>query len=238
MYVNVNCYHVIQPMDIEIYETLKRDVISYTPSCINCQDGSDPSANKARVQNGLEKALGTWPMLIPLANQLREISESDDEMFANLVMQVVHQIKYSTTYNIKFPVVTIGDGEGDCDNVSTLAAAIMKAGGLDSVVIVGPVQIGECFELQRHAIVGVHLSEPPDDLLIQNTNSDPSYPHYVDHNLKKYYVAEATPGRSFVGENPMNMDTEKPELVVETPDTPYTDTSKTKANNIRVNYIQ
>ena len=89
------------------------------------------------MQKGLEKALGTWPMVKPLADQLRGISGSDDELFANLALQVVHQIDYKSTTNIKFPIVTIGDGEGDCDNVATLAAAIMKAGGLDSVVTIG-----------------------------------------------------------------------------------------------------
>ena len=105
------------------------------------------------------------------------------------------------------------------------------------MVVIGPVRVGKGdFDFQRHAIVGVHLSEPPDDLLTQNTlaqntNPDPSYPHYVDYHLKKYYVAEATRGRNFVGENPMNMGAGKPNLVIETPDTPYMDASKTTVNN-------
>ena len=37
-YLNVNCLHVSQPINIEIYKTLKRDFISYTPACINCGD--------------------------------------------------------------------------------------------------------------------------------------------------------------------------------------------------------
>jgi len=52
-------------------------------------------------------------------------------------------IRFKVTSNIKFPIVTINDGTGgDCDNLSSLAAAIMKARGLDSAV---PTE--NCFEL-------------------------------------------------------------------------------------------
>ena len=85
------------------------------------ETNNDPSANKARFQNALEKALGTWPMLMPLAEQLRAISGSDDELFANMVLQVVHQIEYKQTLDIQFPIITIGDTKGDCDNVATLS---------------------------------------------------------------------------------------------------------------------
>jgi hypothetical protein len=169
-------------------------------------------------------------MVRSLADQIREISGSDDELFANLVLQVVHQIKYVPTDYIKYPLVTISDGYGDCDNLATLAAAIMKAGGLDSAVVIGPVVIsqGGCFGGRtNHAMLGVHLSEPPDDNPKANPDLDP-----IDHNLKTYYLAEATRSiggppvtdytgyaseeGSFVGDNPLDL--ENAVLVVESPD--------------------
>ncbi len=257
-YKNDRSWSVSQPIDLEAYNNMKADPVSNTPACIHCiVDGAlvsgadpDPKVNEARMQIGLEKALGTWPMLKPLADQLREISGSDDELFANLALQVVHQINYKSTNNIQYPMVTIRDGEGDCDNVATLAPALMKAGGLDSVVTVGVVSAGNCLDTARHAMAGVHLSEPPDDRSgFQNLNSDPRYPEYLDYHLERYYLAEATyshdmppptrddyagyaaSGRGFVGENPLHM--EQHTDVVKAPDIQRQEVP----NNMRVAYI-
>lgn len=197
-YKDNSVWTVNQMINPEIYHNLKNNPVSCEPVCIMCyKDATEEeiSMNKIHSQKVLEKVLGTWPMVTPIAIQLRAISGFDDELFANLVLQVVHHLKYVETLNGKYPLVTIAEREGDCDNLSTLAAAIMKAGGLDSVVVIIPVGVGDCFGPSRHAMVGVHLSEPPNSDAYASPNYDPdrNYPNYVtDDNSEKYYLAEAT----------------------------------------------
>ena len=113
--------------------------------------------------------------LKPIADDLLTIY-NDDEDFANGVLMMVHQIPYVESGPQKYPVETIVEKEGDCDLFSFIAASIMKADGLDVVLLL--------YETQSHMNVGVHLSEEPDDAR--------STVHYYTHNGKRYYVAECT----------------------------------------------
>jgi len=115
--------------------------------------------------------------LKPIADSLGEIY-TDDEDFANGVLMIVHQIPYEVTTPAKYPVETIVENEGDCDLFSYVASSIMKAGGLDTVLLY--------YETQTHMNVGVSLSHVPAD-----TRSDA---YYITYNNIKYYVAECTGG--------------------------------------------
>ncbi len=103
-----------------------------------------------------------------------------DEQFANMVLSVVHQIPYNIT-GAKYPIETLIDNRGDCGSLSILAASIMKAGGLDVVLIkytgIDP----------PHMNIGVHLPHDPvyHNLLLSPTS-------FV-YNNKTYWTAEATP---------------------------------------------
>lgn len=113
--------------------------------------------------------------LKPVANSLWEIY-TDDENFANGVLMIVHQIPYQETLPVKYPIETIVDNEGDCDLFSFIAASILKAGGLDAVLLY--------YESEAHMNVGVHLSHTPHDARGQA--------HYITYNGMRYYVAECT----------------------------------------------
>lgn len=113
--------------------------------------------------------------LKPMANNLWEIY-TDDEDFANGVLMIVHQIPYVETLPVKYPIETIVENEGDCDLFSFIAASILKAGGLDAVLLY--------YESEAHMNVGVHLSHIPHDLRGQA--------HYITYNGRRYYVAECT----------------------------------------------
>jgi hypothetical protein len=113
--------------------------------------------------------------LKPIADDLWSIY-SDDEDFANGVLMIVHQIPYVESGPQKYPVETIVENEGDCDLLSLIAASIMKAGGLDVVLLL--------YQTQNHMNVGVHLSEEPNDAR--------STVYYYTHDGKRYYVAECT----------------------------------------------
>ncbi|MEM3672706.1 MAG: hypothetical protein QW468_00555 [Candidatus Bathyarchaeia archaeon] len=115
--------------------------------------------------------------LKPIADRLRE-KYSDNEDFANSVLMIVHQIPYVETLPVKYPVETIVENQGDCDLFSYIAASIMKAGGLDTVLLY--------YENASHMNVGVSLSHAPQD------SREPAY--YVTYNHVRYYVAECTGG--------------------------------------------
>jgi hypothetical protein len=113
--------------------------------------------------------------LKPIADDLWSIY-NDDEDFANGVLMLVHQIPYEESGPQKYPIETIVENKGDCDLFSFVAASIMKAGGLDVVLLL--------YEEQEHMNVGVHLSHEPDDAR--------SNVYYYLHDGKQYYVAECT----------------------------------------------
>jgi len=115
--------------------------------------------------------------LKPIADDLWSIY-SNEEDFANGVLMILHQIPYVESDPQKYPVETIVENEGDCDLFSIVAASIMKAGGLDVVLLL--------LEYQDHMLVGVHLPESPKDARSQV--------YLYRHNEKKYYVAETTGG--------------------------------------------
>src|SRR5690242_14687848 len=73
-YKNGRPWSVSQLIDPESYNILKNDDTSNSPACITCDPGSNTDTNKAHTQRALEKALGTWPMIKLLADQLRAIS--------------------------------------------------------------------------------------------------------------------------------------------------------------------
>lgn len=115
--------------------------------------------------------------LKPIADKLWEIYDNEED-FANGALMIVHQITYIETLPAKYPVETMVDGQGDCDLFSYIAASIMKAGGLEIVLLY--------YEQQTHMNIGVHLSNAPQD------TRESLY--YVTHDGTRYYVAECTGG--------------------------------------------
>lgn len=115
--------------------------------------------------------------LKPVADDLWSIY-SNEEDFANGVLMIMHQIPYVESNPQKYPVETIVENEGDCDLYSIIAASIMKAGGLDVVLLL--------LEYQDHMMVGVHLPESPKDARTQA--------YFYKYEEKKYYIAETTGG--------------------------------------------
>jgi hypothetical protein len=113
--------------------------------------------------------------LQPIADSLWEIYMGEED-FANGVMMIVHQIPYDETLPVKYPVETIAENKGDCDLFSYVACSIMKAGGLDVVLLY--------YEDEAHMNVGVRLSHAPHDVRGQA--------YYVTYNDVRYYVGECT----------------------------------------------
>lgn len=115
--------------------------------------------------------------LKPIADKLREIYTGDED-FANAVLMIVHQIPYEVTVPPKYPVETLIENKGDCDIFSYVAASILKAGGLDVVLLY--------YESQSHMNIAVSLSHTPHDARGQV--------YYVTVDGTQYYMAELTGG--------------------------------------------
>lgn len=148
-------------------------------------------------------------LIIKIASLLWNESGGDPEKFVNYVLELVHQLPYNETEYAKSPVETFIEGTGDCDNVAILAATLIENKGLDAVLIYGFACSGDG-KCGGHAMIGVSLPAPPDDLFRYGRESY----WYVDYNGKRYYIAECTPLGNvgnfdnpelvgfFVGDNP------------------------------------
>ncbi|MCW3997399.1 MAG: hypothetical protein NWF10_02380 [Candidatus Bathyarchaeota archaeon] len=124
-----------------------------------------------------------------------------DEQFANAVLTLIHQIRYEDNVNeTKYPVETIVDDAGKCDTLSFLAASIMKAGGLDVVLLY--------FKGVHHMNIGVHLPyEPYGTWWWQQSVS-------YEFEDKMYWIAECTPAMDWkVGDIPPLLEGEIPLII-------------------------
>ncbi|MCJ7560520.1 Ig-like domain-containing protein [Candidatus Bathyarchaeota archaeon] len=124
-----------------------------------------------------------------------------DEDFANAVLMLVRQVSYVRS-NVKYPVEAIVDNSGDCDVLSLLAASIMKAGGLDVVLLyykgLSP----------SHMNVGVYLPYTPVYRTWWMT------PTGYEYNNKTYWMAECTSlGEWKVADQPGLLAGAKPQII-------------------------
>jgi hypothetical protein len=139
-----------------------------------------------------------------IAKNLRNITynrPNSDEEFANDVLAFVRQIPY-TVRNHKYPIEALVDNSGDCDVLSFLAASIMKAGGLDVVLLIYR-------DLPTsHMNVGVYLPHAP---LYAASETGPLG---FDYNNKTYWAAEATPSGNWkVGVQPVDFADSVPAII-------------------------
>ena len=121
------------------------------------------------------------------------------EAFANTVLQLIHQIPY-TNGDVKYPVETLVENSGKCDTLSLLAASIMKAGGLDVVLL---------YHKEVHHInVGVHLAYEPHGSWWWLS------PTGYEFGGKKYWIAECTPAMEWkVGDVPPLLKDTNPSVI-------------------------
>jgi len=161
------------------------------------------SAKTHRLADDSEYAtLVTPDAFKPIAESIRNLTRDkprSDEEFANAVLMLVHQIPYNIS-DIKYPVETLIENSGKCDTLSLLAASIMKAGGLDVVLLY--------FKEVHHINVGVHLPYEP------HTTWWWLPPTGYEFNGKKYWIAECTPAMEWkVGDVPPLLAGEQPWII-------------------------
>jgi len=133
-----------------------------------------------------------------IRNLTRDKPRSDEE-FANAVLMLVHQIPYADC-DVNYPVETLVENSGKCDTLSLLAASIMKAGGLDVVLL---------YHKEVHHInVGVYLPYTPHGTWWWLP------PTGYEFDGKKYWIAECTPATEWkVGDVPPLLVDTKPWII-------------------------
>jgi hypothetical protein len=138
----------------------------------------------------------------PVAQNLRNFTSGNphsDEAFANAALTLVHQIPYAVT-NVQYPVETIVKNQGKCDTLSLLAASIMKAGGLDVVLLY--------FKEVHHINIGVYLPYEP------HTTWWWLAPTSYEFDGKKYWIAECTSAMDWkVGDVPPLLTNQTPTII-------------------------
>ncbi len=161
------------------YYNYRFDVETHVPALLN-----------DRVTEELiSRTAGSWAdpesaVIQEIAYDLWEVSDGDEEVFVNLAVQFVHQLCYNVTLYTKYPIETIVEESGDCDNLAVLTASILNAGGFDVVLLLVHANGG------GHCMLGVSLSSDPDDRDAYRTDG----PWFVNVDDEEYWLIEATWG--------------------------------------------
>lgn len=91
-----------------------------------------------------------YAALLSALHSVRQREGLDASRYVELVTSMVQQIEYKTDpVNLapKFPIETFGDGYGDCDDKTLLAAALLSRDGYDVAVLV--------FTPEKHVAMGI-----------------------------------------------------------------------------------
>ncbi len=141
----------------------------------------------------------TDQVVMDVASKLRNIAtikDYSDIQTANMVLSFVQDIRYSqdnasegSDEYWRFPVETLYDETGDCEDLSILYASIMEAMGYDAILLILP----------GHAAVGL--------------SCDGVYGAYYDWDGKRYYYCETTGQYWEVGDIPSAYENEEATLI-------------------------
>lgn len=199
---NLSSYERVYSFHVQIgkFQILHKLYVSVLPSLYEYYNGRSHSLLDSSYYSKFITPKAVKSMAKAIASAIPK-NRYKDEQFTNAVLEVIQQFSYREC-DIKYPVETIVNGFGDCDVLSILAASILKAEGLDVILLY------YVDENPRHMNIGVHLSHTP----VYHNWWSPLV-HY-EHNGKKYWVAECTPLWKWrVGDQPQNFMNSKPRVI-------------------------
>jgi hypothetical protein len=113
--------------------------------------------------------------LKPIADSLWQIYNNTED-FTNGVLMLVHQITYQEVIPGKYPVETLVNGYGDCDLFAYIAASILEAGGIPTVLLY--------YKAQEHMEIGVDLGRPPTEARVGS--------YSINYQSVSFYIGECT----------------------------------------------
>ncbi|MDD1767205.1 MAG: hypothetical protein LUQ27_01380, partial [Methanomassiliicoccales archaeon] len=138
-------------------------------------------------------------VVVAVASELRSIATTkgySDIQTANMVLSFVQGIRYSqdnasegSDEYWRFPVETLYDETGDCEDLSILYASIIEAMGYDAIFLILP----------GHAAVGL--------------SCEGAYGAYYDWDGTEYYYCETTGDYWEVGDIPVEYENEEATLI-------------------------
>ncbi len=105
----------------------------------------------------------------------------NDYDFVTAAINITKQLIYendSTALNFKYPLETLVEGSGDCEDLATFLVSLLKAGGIDAILII----------FDNHVGVGIN---------VERTDG-----YYFKYKGKKYYYYETTNPDFDLGELP------------------------------------
>jgi len=120
----------------------------------------------------------------------------------NLIIAFVQSLEYETEVHEypKYPIETLVEGRGDCEDFSILSAAILKQMGFGVVLL--------AFTQEMHMAIGIRVLPPGE------TDS-----HCYVWNGDSYYYLETTAAGWSIGTRPANY-TSSPKIIAVAPATP------------------
>ncbi len=113
--------------------------------------------------------------LKPIADKLWQIYNNTED-FTNGVLMLAHQITYREVIPGQYPVETLVNGYGDCDIFAYIAASILEAGGIPSVLLY--------YKTQQHMEIGVDLGSATKEARVGT--------YSVNYQGISYYIGECT----------------------------------------------
>lgn len=166
--------------------------LNYKTNRIPQNDNNDPNAKMASFVTSNDETIKT------LSKKLYNIAKSqnfDETKTANLILHFVQKnIKYALDNNTKsqkeywrFPIETLVEQKGDCEDTSILYATIIKNLDYDTALLF--YAWGENNERIGHLAVGLHLIDEQGDYILDESNI-------------KYYYCETTAENFNIGELP------------------------------------
>lgn len=133
------------------------------------------SQNHDLYSNADFAKLVTPNTLKPIADKLWEIYNNTED-FTNGVLMLVHQITYREVIPGRYPVETLVNGHGDCDLFAYVAASILEAGRIPTVLLY--------YKAQEHMEIGVDLGSAPVEARVGT--------YCINYNGVSYYIGECT----------------------------------------------
>ena len=150
-------------------------------------DRYDFYKNKPRVPHGAAYVTASELYIEVIASKLSEVATKEGYSKSQFAAAFIQSLAYVgdeiIKYNDypKYPLETLAEQNGDCEDVSYLASSIINAMGIDSVLI----------ELPGHMAIAVAYRNNPEGY------------YYKSRNGRNYYYIEETCEGCVVGEMPL-----------------------------------
>jgi len=135
------------------------------------------------------------PVIISIANKLTEVAEEKEYSKSEFVAAFIQSLHYVPDERVgydeypKFPIETLVEATGDCEDMAYLTASILLAMNIDTVLVL----------FEDHMGVGVRCG-----------NCDGSY---YDYDGQEYFYLETTASGYGLGDMPKEYEEEKARII-------------------------